>query len=106
MAVGSYLLWVHIVNQRLYEGTLLDAAHVKAIHIIPEVNLFLPAFNTLCYTRREHALVDIQLCQVHSLSKRVVLTSCLQAPQGQQMANGYVRCCNDAVEPVFDTAAN
>ena len=50
LAVGSYLLWVHIVHKGLYQSALLDAAHVKAVHIVPEVNLLLPAGKTgFCY---------------------------------------------------------
>lgn len=46
MAVGGNLVGVHIVHQGLYQGSLLDAAHVKAVHIVPEINLLLPAFGT------------------------------------------------------------
>lgn len=46
VAVGSYLLGIYIIHQWLYQSPLLDAAHIKTIHIVPEVNLFLPAMNT------------------------------------------------------------
>ena len=33
--VGGNLLGVHVVHQGLGDGQLADAAHVKAVHIVP-----------------------------------------------------------------------
>lgn len=49
---GADLLRVHVVDQRLYQGSFLDAAHVKAIHIVPKVNLLLPVTNQVVTSQR------------------------------------------------------